>query len=104
MRSQEEVNLVAALEQQALVDVDPRPLLRGLIHSDGCRVLNRAVGTKYPPYPRYHFSNASADIRGIFGRACDALGIEWRQNNARNLSVAKRASVALLDEFVGPKT
>lgn len=79
-------------------------MARGLIHSDGTRVLNRAVGSKYPPYPRYHFCNASADIRAIFGRACDALGIEWRQNNARNLSVAKRASVTMLDEFVGPKS
>lgn len=42
----------------------------------------------YPPYPRYHFYNASADIRRIFGEACDALGIEWRHNNARSISVA----------------
>lgn len=54
--------------------------------------------------PRYHFCNASEDIRAIFGRACDVLGVEWRQNNARNLSVAKRASVAILDEFIGPKS
>jgi hypothetical protein len=86
--------------QQELVDLDPRPLVRGLLHSDGCRVLNWVNGT---PYPRYHFSNVSADIRGIFGRACDQLGIEWRPNNPWNLSVARRASVALLDEFVGPK-
>jgi hypothetical protein len=86
--------------QQELVDADPRPLLRGLLHSDGCRVLNWVNGT---PYPRYHFSNVSADIRGIFGRACDALGIEWRPHNPRSLSVARRGSVALLDEFVGPK-
>jgi hypothetical protein len=86
--------------QQDLVDLDPRPLLRGLLHSDGCRVLNWVNGT---PYPRYHFSNASPDIRAIFGRACDALGIEWRPHNARNLSVARRDSVALLDAFVGPK-
>lgn len=92
--------------QQALVDVDPRPLLKGLIHSDGCRVLNHAVrrdGREYPAYPRYHFTNASADIREIFCAACDAIGVEWRQNNDRNISVAKRASVAILDEFVGPK-
>jgi hypothetical protein len=89
--------------QQALVDVDPRPLIRGLIHSDGCRVLNRASGTKYPPYPRYHFTNASDDIREIFTRALDALGIDWRPNNARNISIARRASVAKLDDFVGPK-
>jgi hypothetical protein len=88
------------LWQQELVDLDPRPLIRGLLHSDGCRVLNWVNGT---PYPRYHFSNVSADIRGIFGRACDQLGIEWRPNNRWSLSVARRESVALLDAFVGPK-
>jgi hypothetical protein len=86
--------------QQDLVDLDPRPLVRGLLHSDGCRVLNWVNGTAYP---RYHFSNVSADIRGIFGRACDQLGIEWRPNNPVSLSVARRGSVALLDDFVGPK-
>jgi hypothetical protein len=86
--------------QQDLVDVDPRPLLRGLLHSDGCRVLNWVNGT---PYPRYHFINVSSDIRAIFGRACDALGIEWRPHNRWSLSVARRGSVALLDGFVGPK-
>jgi hypothetical protein len=86
--------------QQDLVDADPRPLLRGLLHSDGCRVLNWVNGT---PYPRYHFSNHSPDIRAIFGRACDALGIEWRPHNRWSLSVARRGSVALLDAFVGPK-
>jgi hypothetical protein len=86
--------------QQELVDLDPRPLVRGLLHSDGCRVLNWVNGT---PYPRYHFSNVSADIRGIFGRTCDQLGVEWRPNNPWSLSVARRGSVALLDEFVGPK-
>jgi hypothetical protein len=86
--------------QQELVALDPRPLVRGLLHSDGCRVLYWVNGT---PYPRYHFSNVSADIRGLFGRACDQLGIEWRPNNRFSLSVARRESVALLDEFVGPK-
>jgi len=55
------------------------------------------------PYPRYHFSNVSPDIKGIFGRACDALGIQWRPHNRVSLSVARRASVALLDEFVEPE-
>jgi hypothetical protein len=86
--------------QQELVDQDPRPLIRGLLHSDGCRVLNWVNGTAYP---RYHFCNLSADIRGIFGRACDQLGVAWRPNNRFTLSVARRGSVALLDEFVGPK-
>jgi hypothetical protein len=86
--------------QQELIDRDPRPLLEGLLHSDGCRVKNWVNGT---PYPRYHFTNSSADIRAIFGRACDALGIEWRPHNRVSLSVARRVSVALLDEFVGSK-
>jgi hypothetical protein len=86
--------------QQELVDLDPRPLLRGLVHSDGCRVLNWVNGA---PYPRYHFDNRSSDIRDIFGRACDALGVQWRQSNRYSLSVARRASVAILDEFIGPK-
>jgi hypothetical protein len=93
-------SIVLADWQQSIVDRFPAPFLRGLIHSDGCRTLNRVNATAYP---RYHFSNASADIRSIFGRSCDRLGVEWRQNNARNLSVARRTSVAILDEFVGPK-
>jgi Helix-turn-helix domain of resolvase len=86
--------------QQALVDRDPRPLLAGLLHSDGCRVLNWVNGT---PYPRYHFANVSDDIKAIFAAACDALGIAWRPHNRVSLSVARRESVALLDAFVPPK-
>jgi hypothetical protein len=86
--------------QQALVDLDPRPLLAGLLHSDGCRVLNWVKGH---PYPRYQFSNKSPDIKAIFGAACDALGIAWRPHNRVSLSVARRESVALLDAFVPPK-
>ena len=99
-RAQHERRIELTPWQQELVDLDPRLLIRGLLHSDGCRVLNWVNGT---PYPRYHFTNVSADIRGIFGRACDQLGIEWRPNNRWSLSVARRGSVALLDEFVGPK-
>jgi hypothetical protein len=93
-------SIVLADWQQEMVDRFPAPFLRGLIHSDGCRVLNWVNGK---PYPRYHFTNESSDIRALFGRACDRLGIEWRQNNRKNLSVARRESVARLDEFVGPK-
>jgi hypothetical protein len=75
-------------------------LLRGLIHSDGCRVLNKVNGGVYP---RYHFSNRSDEIRAIFSGACDELGIHWTQNNRYNLSVARRPDVARLDTFIGPK-
>jgi hypothetical protein len=95
--------------QREIVDAYPREFLRGLIHSDGCRTVNR-FKTKLPSgrvadyaYPRYFFSNLSADIRGLFCEYCERLGIRWTQSNHRNISVSHRQSVALLDEFVGPK-
>lgn len=95
--------------QQQLLERHPGAILRGLIHSDGCRVMNRVCrptlgGIKAYAYPRYHFTNASADIREIFMIACRIAGVDCRPNNARNLSVARRASVALLDSFIGPKS
>jgi Homeodomain-like domain len=90
--------------QLAFVRAEPQSFLRGLIHSDGCRFTNPIRhGEKLYTYPRYNFSNASGDIRKLFCDTCDLLGIEWRVMNPRNISVARRASVARLDEFVGPK-
>jgi hypothetical protein len=86
--------------QRAIVEQHPKEMLRGLIHSDGCRVLNVGYGT---PYPRYHFTNHSSDIREIFLWVCSLLGVECRPNSQYNLSIARRASVARVDEFVGPK-
>ena len=87
-----------------------REFIRGLIHSDGSRCINR-FSVKLPSgrvgryaYPRYFFTNYSEDIRRIFCEHCDLLGIRWSQSNPRNISVAHRTSVALLDSFVGPKT
>lgn len=90
--------------QQTIANQEPGRLLRGLVHSDGCRVTNRVTvkGKEYR-YPRYFFCNHSADIRGIFCRYCETLGIEWRPDGWRNISIARRESVALLDRFVGPK-
>jgi hypothetical protein len=95
--------------QREVVDQHPRPFLRGLLFSDGCRTINR-FKTKLPSgrvadyaYPRYFFSNQSGDIRGLFCEYCEKLGIRWTQSNPRNISVSHRESVALLDGFVGPK-
>lgn len=97
--------IVLADWQQRSVCRRPDLLLRGLIHSDGCRFINTVRhGEKTYSYPRYNFSNRSDDIRGIFCDACDVLGIEWRVMNRWNISVARREAVARLDEFVGPKT
>lgn len=96
--------------QRVLVDAAPESFIRGLIHSDGCRTINR-FKTVLPSgriaeyeYPRYFFTNYSADILGLFTGTCDALGIRWTRSNHRNISISHRHSVARLDEFVGAKT
>jgi hypothetical protein len=82
----------------------PDAFVRGLIYSDGCRCVNRVTtkGMTYE-YVRYFFSNRSADIRTLFQDACGLLGVESRHNNQFSVSVARRYSVAVLDEVVGPK-
>jgi len=90
--------------QQRIVDRYPGRLLRGLIHSDGCRVVNTIRHPKKTySFPRYLFSNRSLDIQRIFCGACDRLRIAWRQDGPWNVSVARRESVAILDRHVGPK-
>ena len=90
--------------QQRIVDAHPDQLVRGLIHSDGSRHLNRIKHAKRTyEYVRYEFSNRSDDIKRIFCDACDALGVQWRVMNRDSISIARRASVARLDEFIGPK-
>jgi hypothetical protein len=78
-------------------------LLRGFIHSDGCRATNRVWGGKYS-YTRYFFTNRSADILEIFRTACDVLGISYRNSKSDTISIAKRKDVAALDSFIGQKT
>jgi hypothetical protein len=65
---------------------------------NGVRGANRVYS-----YPRYLFSNRSLDIQRIFTDACDMLGVSWRQVGPWNISVARRASVAILDRHIGPK-
>ncbi|MCL7423811.1 helix-turn-helix domain-containing protein [Streptomyces sp. YS415] len=98
--------------QQEIVDAHPWAFVRGLIHSDGCRITNwttRMVGgeRKRYEYPRYFFTNVSDDIRQLCTDTLDALGVEWthctRHGNPYNISVARKASVALMDTHVGPK-
>jgi hypothetical protein len=95
--------------QLELTRANAGALIRGLIHSDGCRAQNR-FKTRLPSgrvaeysYTRYFFSNLSADIRTIFLEHCRLVGVRVTQSNPRNLSVAQRESVAILDSFVGPK-
>jgi hypothetical protein len=86
--------------QREIVDVHPKAFVRGLIHSDGCRVRNRVNGKDYP---RYFFTQVSEDIKRLFCHSLNQLGIRYTWNDARNVSIARRPDVARLDEFVGPK-
>jgi hypothetical protein len=94
--------------QETIVAAQPKALIRGLIHSDGNRHINKVTrgfssGTRRYRYPRYMFTNASTDILGIFTETLDLLGVHWTQTTPRVISVARRADVAFLDSFVGPK-
>jgi hypothetical protein len=90
--------------QRLIVARHPGRLLRGLIHSDGCRVTNRIRHPKKTyTYPRYFFSNRSLDIQRIFTDACDQLGVAWRQDGEWDISVARREAVVIMDRHVGPK-
>jgi hypothetical protein len=96
--------------QLELTHAHPGALVRGLIHSDGCRTVNR-FKTQLPSgrvaeyaYPRYFFSNLSGDILEIFREHCALLGVRCTLSNPRNLSVSDKKSIAILDEVVGPKS
>lgn len=94
--------------QSAVVDEHPGHLLRGLFHSDGCRSVNwtqkrTARGVVRYEYPRYLFSNKSEHILAICEAALDRVDIAHRRARWDLVSVARRAAVARLDEFVGPK-
>ncbi|GAA3759393.1 hypothetical protein GCM10023082_62320 [Streptomyces tremellae] len=98
--------------QQAVTDAYPWDFVRGLVHSDGCRVTNwteRVIGgvRKRYEYPRYFFTNRSADIRTLYTEALDRVGVAWKschqRRDVQNISVARRDAVALMDAHVGAK-
>jgi hypothetical protein len=94
--------------QWAIVAEHPADFLRGLFHSDGCRVDNWATRMvagekKRYEYGRWQLSNCSEEILGWCGEALDLIGVPWRRSSATNVSVSTRAGVALLDELIGPK-
>ncbi|MBP0460519.1 transcriptional regulator [Streptomyces montanisoli] len=98
--------------QQDIVTAHPWAFLRGLVHSDGCRITNwttRVVAgvRKRYEYPRYLFTNRSTDVLRLYTETLDLVGVEWkschRNRGVQNISVARRASVALMDVHIGPK-
>ncbi|QYJ04775.1 hypothetical protein KUV85_03575 [Nocardioides panacisoli] len=101
--------IVLADWQRHVVEAEPAAFLRGLFHSDGCRVINattrRVAGApRTYRYPRWQFCNASADIRGLCCWALDLVDVAWRRSNVRVISVSRREAVARLDALIGPKS
>lgn len=94
--------------QQEIVDEHPGPFLRGLFHSDGCRIVNWATREvrgerKRYEYPRYFFSNESTDILRLCSASLHRMGVAHRFPRSNTISVARREAVALLDTVVGAK-
>ena len=93
--------------QQQLAERWPEQLLRGLIHSDGCRFINTGRGGWR--HPRYAFGNVSTDVTSIFCTACEKLGLRWSgafpsdETRAVTIYASRKQDVARLDEFIGPK-
>ena len=86
--------------QQPLVDTATEDFIRGLIHSDGCRVVANDRGVTQHPLPLHEHSE---DILGLFTAALDALEIPWTRSSKYIVSIYRKAATARLDEFVGPK-
>jgi hypothetical protein len=94
--------------QDQVVEQHTGLFLRGLFHSDGCRITNwttrrLAGGVERYEYPRYFFSSKSLDILDLCAAGLDRLGIAHRRPRPDTIPVARRAAAAALDEHVGPK-
>ena len=91
--------------QERIVDDHARPFLRGLIHSDGTRIIaTERKGNYVRRAPRYVFSNHSEDILRLFADACDREGIHYTRPSWKQIAIFRKAAVARLDEFIGPKS
>jgi hypothetical protein len=91
--------------QGEIVRRRPQQFIRGLLHSDGCRITNFAISARYGryEYPRYLFNNNSDDIRELLCAALTQLGVAYTTPKPLVVSIARAASVRFLDGFVGPK-
>jgi len=84
--------------QRDIVERHPVNFIAGCLESDGCRHRRVVNGRNYPAYS---FKNRSSDILGLFGWACDLLGLRHRRASATTISIARRRDVARLDQIQG---
>lgn len=100
-----ERRIVLADWQRQVVSANPELFLRGLIHSDGTRIIaTERKGSYVRRAPRYAFSNRSEDILELFRAGCEATGVHCTRSSVKQISIYSKAAVARLDEFIGPKT
>jgi hypothetical protein len=90
--------------QSHIVEDFVKRFLRGLIHSDGARIVaTERKGRYVRRAPRYVFSNRSEDILKMFVAACEREGIHCTRASHKQIAVYSKSAVAGLDTFVGPK-
>ncbi len=90
--------------QRRIVAAHVEPFIRGLIHSDGTRIIaTERKGRYVRRAPRYAFKNRSEDILELFRAACDGAGVHCTRASQTQIAIYSKAAVARLDEFVGPK-
>jgi len=105
--------------QRNLIDKHPWSFIKGLIHTDGCRYIQKQ---KYNQYVKYNFTNVSKDIIDIFTSSCDKLNLKYvsfcrkaekqrhvskwnirAKNDSWIITINDRESVQLMDRHIGPK-
>lgn len=79
-------------------------LLRGLFHSDGSRFVNTVRSSKRVyRYPRWQFTNYSAQILELCTTSLDREGIAWRRSGQHTVYISRREAVERLDGLIGMK-
>ena len=86
--------------QAAVIESEREAFVRVSSTANGCRIIANDRGN---PSIRYHFSNLSEDIKHLYCESLDAMGAQWTRPCNQQIAVYRKASVALLDRFIGPK-
>lgn len=89
--------------QKEIIKEYPKPFIKGLIISDGCRYEKISPVLK-KVYIRYEFTNMSQDIKDMFQWACSLIGVNTRVSNYKNIAVCKIKDNQIMESFIGKKS